>query len=72
MIKVGNIGKIVGGAMNNWFIIVRDDTKNTGGYLLIQPPNANFSESGYNNWFENLNELEQYIKYNNLLIKWLE
>ena len=58
--------------MLNWFIIIKDDNENTGGFLVIQSPNIDFAGDGYDNWFETFQEAEQYIQYNNLNIEWIE
>jgi hypothetical protein len=70
--KIDRIGKITNSQMANQFIIIQDDFENTGGYLVIQSQNLDFSGDGYDNWFESLNEVEQYIRYNNLSIGWME
>lgn len=68
--KINVIGKINSGVMTNWFIIIKDDLENTGGYLVIQSQNSDFEGKGYDNCFENLQEVEQYIEYKDLSIKW--
>lgn len=69
-IKLENIGKIQNRKFKNWFIIIKNDVENTGGYLVIQSPTKDFSLAGYDNWFINLEEVIQYIEFNGLLIEW--
>ena len=68
--KIGVLGRIIGGKTDNWYITVTDDYVNTGGYLVLYSPNEDFSGEGYDNWFESLNEIEQHFRYNNYTIKW--
>ena len=68
--KINTIGRITSGSMQNWYIIIKDDSENTGGYLVIQSPNIDISSDGYDNWFEKIEEVVQYIQSNNIKIEW--
>jgi len=69
-LKINTIGRITSGSMQNWYIIIKDDSENTGGYLVIQSPNIDISSDGYDNWFEKIEEVVQYIQSNNIKIEW--
>ena len=62
IILLNKIGKIRAGEMNNWYIIIKDDHRNTGGYLVFQSPNYDFKNQVFDDWFLNIEELNQYIK----------
>lgn len=53
-----------GGIYDGWFIMVDDDTAgSTGGYYVyeVKDPNDK-SSAGYDNWFENKNDLDRYFE----------
>ena len=58
--------------MKGWFIIIKDDLENTGGYLVILSEDNKFSKNGYDNWFLNLKEVEQYLLDNKIEIEWFD
>lgn len=69
---IGKKGIIKGGTTDGWFILIQDDSENTGGYLLLQSPNENFIGEGYDNWFLSLDEVNQHLELNKLNISWLD
>ena len=73
-IKINVVGEIISGPRANWFIMVQDDTENTGGYFVLEATtfDPNKKGEGYDNWFENLKEVKQYLIYKNLHIKWID
>ena len=56
--------------MKGWYIKILDDTENTGGYLVLQSPEINFQGFGYDNWFLNLEEIQQHFISNDIFIEW--
>ena len=72
MVKVGSKAKIVSGRNVGWFIWVQDDSENTGGYLVIQSSNIEFSGDGFDDWFLTLDEVEKHFVYNNWTVEWID
>ena len=71
-IEINKFGKVISDKMKGWFIIIRDDLENTGGYLVILSEDNKFSKNGYDNWFLNLKEVEQYLLDNKFEIEWFD
>ena len=72
MIQANLRGRIIKGDSAGWFIKIHDDQENTGGYLVIQSKKLDFTGDGFDNWFETMGEVEQFLKYKNWGIEWLE
>ena len=72
MIQANLLGRIIKGDSAGWFIKIHDDQENTGGYLVVQSKNSDFSGDGFDNWFETMGEVERFLKYKNWKIEWLE
>lgn len=72
MIKIGLKGVITNGRLNGWYILVQDDSENTGGYLVIQSPQISFDGEGFDNWFETMDEVQQFFQNNNWSVEWFE
>jgi hypothetical protein len=43
MILLGKRGRIIKGPSEGWYILVQDDTANTGGYYILTSSNPGFS-----------------------------
>lgn len=71
-IEINKFGKVISDKMKGWFIIIKDDLENTGGYLVILSEDNKFSKNGYDNWFLNLKEVEQYLLDNEIEIEWFD
>ena len=71
-IEINKFGKVISDKMKGWFIIIKDDLENTGGYLVILSEDNKFSKNGYDNWFLNLKEVEQYLLDNKIEIEWFD
>jgi hypothetical protein len=69
-IEIGITGEIVNGVDAGCFLRIDDDSKNTGGFLILTAPTVDFSK-GYDNWVANMEELEHYFKVSEWKIKWL-
>ena len=68
--KINVVGKITNGQMKGWYVIVKDDLINSGGYLVFYSPNEGFKGEGYDDWFETLSEAEQNFVFKNIFIEW--
>lgn len=64
--KIGKIGIISGGIYDNWKIVILDDDSTGGYYILIWSESKN---QGYDDWFENAFEAEQYVR-DNYIVEW--
>lgn len=72
-IKIGKKGLIKAGKYKGWYILVGDDSKRTGGYLILYSQSPNIIHGiGYDDWVENLEYLELYFSESNMIIEWLE
>jgi hypothetical protein len=65
-IKINIEGIILKGDDFGMKIKIVDDSKNTGGYLILTYDNI----EGFDNWVETYFELEEYFKDSNWVIKW--
>jgi hypothetical protein len=71
-IKIGKKGLIKSGDYEGWHVTIQDDAENSGGYLvLIQSPDKS-NPIGYDDWVENKEYLNKYIRDSNWTIDWLE
>lgn len=69
-IKVGVLGKINEGDDIGDFVKIIDDSKNTGGYLILVSPSDSPAGEGYDDWVENWEDLEAYFKESKWVINW--
>lgn len=69
-IKIGVVGEIVAGDETGSFIKVVDDTKNTGGFLILTSSTPEMTD-GFDNWVEDEKSLSQYIIESGWIIQWL-
>ncbi|WP_182188229.1 hypothetical protein [Pectinatus frisingensis] len=65
-------GRIVNGKNKGWYIWIKDDQENTGGYLVIQSQKPDFGGDGFDNWFETMEEIERFFQYKSWYIDWFE
>jgi hypothetical protein len=75
MIKINKKGKILSGDDLGWYILVQDDTENTGGYYIILSKDINFSGGlgdGFDTWIEKEEYVKEYFNKANWKIKWLD
>lgn len=71
MVLVNSKGRLLNGENTGWYIWIKDDQENTGGYLVIQSKTSDFGGNGFDNWFETIEEIEKFFKYRNWEIEWL-
>lgn len=70
-IKLNKIGKIKGGDYLDWYVEVIDDTNGkTGGFYIIISKNYSEKGDGYNSWFENFNDVEEYFIEATWIVDW--
>ena len=69
-IKIGKVGKIVGGHELGRYIKVVDDAANTGG-ILIFTAKAPDMQDGYDCWVENGETLQRFFEEAGWIVEWL-
>ena len=68
--KIGKKGRVRKGKHAGFFVRIDDDSQNTGGYLILTWHEA--PAIGYDNWVENLVDLEQFFHEADWDVEWLE
>jgi len=72
MIPIGKKGQIIQGESPGWFVLVQDNSVNTGGFLILTAEDREFKGKGFDNWVENKEALEQFFRFAKWEIDWLE
>jgi hypothetical protein len=79
MIEFDKKGHIIRGAYEGWYVLVKDDTVDTGGYYIFisNSPNVEGIEGfddgaeGFDNWFENKDQVQAYFEQSDWLVEWI-
>jgi hypothetical protein len=72
-VKIGKKGKILTGKHAGWYVLVEDDSSNTGGYLILTSSDVTFKRGeGFDSWVENVEQIEHFLKSAEWKIDWLE
>lgn len=69
-IKIGIVGEIVAGEETGSFIKVVDETKKSGGFLILTSSSFDMTD-GFDNWVENEKSLGQCFTESGWVIRWL-
>lgn len=70
-IEINKIGKILKGDNENYYILIKEDFENTGGYLIYISEDSNFkSENCFDYWVEKLENLVGFFEESRWEIKW--
>ena len=75
MIEINKKGKILEGKHIGWYVLVKDDTDNSGGFYIFMSKNENFTgglDEGYDSWLEDAKLIENYFEVAKWKIEWLE
>ncbi len=72
-LKIDQIGRIIHGPNEGWFVKIEDDSMNTGGYLVLNfrslDPNDHV---GFDDWVETDADLHAYFERSGWTIEWLQ
>lgn len=73
-IKIGVIGKIIEGDLCGWFLKIKEDFDESGGYLILISKDSNLSKysEGYDYWAEDKNIVKEMINGFKWKIQWLD
>ena len=72
MIEIGIIGLIESGDQAGMQVKILDDSKSTGGYLILTGENLDNKDlEAFDDWVATKNELEGYFNESKWEIKWL-
>ena len=71
MIHVGKKGRITKGKSTGWFVLVQDDSSDTGGFFIPTAKDIDLKD-GFDDWVENSTCLEKYFQEAGWEITWLE
>lgn len=71
--KIGVIGKIIEGNPCGWYLEIKEDFEDSGGYLILISKDSNLSKfaEGYDYWAKDKNTAIEMVKNFNWKIKWL-
>lgn len=73
IIKINVIGKILEGDNENWYVLIKEDFENTGGYLILISKDPDFiSIEGCDYWVEKYSNLRGFFDESNWKIQWLD
>jgi len=74
-IKLNTIGKIIKGDNPGWYLQIKDDREETGGYYIFQFKNK-IGNSGlgeaFDDWVENFQDVKSYFNSSEWVIEWQE
>lgn len=63
------VGKIMSGQEKGHYVKFIEDTKNTGGYLILTSSTIDMLD-GFDNWVESADDMKRYISESNWVIEW--
>lgn len=69
IVKINIIGKILQGDDKGSFIKILDDSKDTGGYLVLLSEQKTF-ETSFDDWLEDMSALKKYFQESKWVIAW--
>ena len=73
IIKINVIGKILEGDNESWYVLVQEDFKNTGGYLILISKDPDFaSTEGCDYWVEKFCNLRGFFEESKWKVHWLD
>jgi len=73
--KLNKIGKIIKGDNPGWFLKIKDDKEESGGFYIFQFKNRvgdNAMGEAFDDWVENFSDVETYFDSDDWEVKWEE
>ncbi len=64
------VGEILEGDSSGCFVLVKDDSNNTGGYIIQVAEDVNMKINGYDYWAEDQDKLHAIFQESNWKINW--
>lgn len=73
-LKIGVIGRIESGDLLGWFVFIKDDSDDSGGFLILlsKDPKMSKHAEGYDYWAEDKDTLVEMLKEFKWKIRWSE
>jgi hypothetical protein len=68
--NVGKVGRIKSGEYAGFSVRIDDDSRNTGGYLILLWKDA--TSTGYDDWVKDLTDLDAFFRESGWDMEWLE
>ncbi|MEN3952508.1 hypothetical protein [Iodidimonas sp. SYSU 1G8] len=70
-IPINTWGRILSGNKKGWYLMIQDDSENTGGYLILTVRSLGpDNNEGYDDWAEDMSVVEDYLVESRWLIDW--
>lgn len=69
-IQIERWGRILTGENAGLFIFIKDDSTDTGGFLIFQAKEPSI-ENAWDNWAGNLDEVKRFFKFAGWRVEWL-
>lgn len=72
-IQIEVVGKIIEGEKKGFYVLLKEDFNESGGYLILISKDPNFTDAaeGYDSWGEDITALKDIFKGFNWQIIWL-
>ena len=72
-IEINAIGKILEGDTTGWYVLIKEDFENTGGYLILISKDPSFSSGeGLDYWVETYDNLKGFFEESKWQIDWMK
>jgi hypothetical protein len=68
--RIGQLGRIASGKDQSSFVLVKDDSERTGGFLILIGAKRDFSGESFDYWVETREDLEGFAEESNWVIEW--
>ncbi len=70
-IFTGKWGKILAGERTGWYVMVQNDSANTGGFFIFQSRERSI-DGGFDNWVDTMDGVFRFFKFAGWEVEWLE
>jgi hypothetical protein len=69
-LKINTVGLIVSGEESGSYVKIIEDFDSTSGFLILTSKYRDMSD-GYDNWAENIDRVQDYVKESGWDIQWI-